>query len=204
MDLIKIGTFISEMRKQKGLTQKELAEQLHLSNRTISKWECGNGLPDNSIMMELCATLGISVNELLSGEKLSNDNYISKADENVIALMKEPQKSYKRELISALHRDFLRAFRLFLFSSEEITPAQICKSMTAVKVAASTALLSGAILTVASAICSLLYTVPQYSVTLPVALSIALLGFLYGCIIAILLVPVMGKLQIRKMPNAEE
>lgn len=57
MDLQKIGIFISEKRKQKNLTQQELADLLHLSNRTISKWECGKGIPDNSIMLELCRIL---------------------------------------------------------------------------------------------------------------------------------------------------
>ena len=114
MNLEKIGIFISEMRKQKGLTQKELADKLHLSNRTISKWECGKGIPDSSVMVELCAALGISVNELLSGEKLSGENYISKADENVIALITEPEQSYKKERLSAL-RSIALGLILFLF-----------------------------------------------------------------------------------------
>ena len=75
MDQIKIGKFIAEMRKEQGITQKGLAEKLEISDKTVSKWECGNGLPEISLMMPLCEVLGINVNELLSGEKLSENDY---------------------------------------------------------------------------------------------------------------------------------
>lgn len=102
MDLMKIGNFITEKRKQKELTQQELADMLHLSNRTISKWECGKGIPDSAIMVELCRVLGISVNELLAGEQLSNDNYKTKAEENVLALINEPDVKQRKALFSFL------------------------------------------------------------------------------------------------------
>ena len=70
MDQIKIGKFIAEMRKEQNMTQKQLAELLNISDKTISKWECGKGMPDNSILLELCEALHINVNELLSGEKI--------------------------------------------------------------------------------------------------------------------------------------
>ena len=71
MDQIKIGRFIQERRKENGLTQLQLAELLGITDRAISKWETGRTLPDSSIMLELCAILKISVNDLLSGEVIS-------------------------------------------------------------------------------------------------------------------------------------
>lgn len=88
LDQKKTGRFIAEIRKERGLTQKELAEQLGVTNKAISKWECGRSMPDNSILMELCHALQINVNELLSGERLSFDSYSGKAEENMMNLMK--------------------------------------------------------------------------------------------------------------------
>ena len=96
MDQEKIGKFILEMRKQKGLTQKELAEMIGISDKTISKWECGNSMPDISYLEALCNSLNISVNELLSGQCLTDESYSEKAEENIMALMKE-NKSNKKD-----------------------------------------------------------------------------------------------------------
>ena len=74
MDQLKIGKFIAECRKQKNLTQMQLAEKLGITDKAISKWERSIAMPDTSIMLELCDILGISVNELLSGEKISMEN----------------------------------------------------------------------------------------------------------------------------------
>ena len=74
MDQLKIGRFIAECRKQKDLTQMQLSEKLGITDKAISKWERGIAMPDSSIMLELCDILGISVNELLSGEKISMEN----------------------------------------------------------------------------------------------------------------------------------
>lgn len=95
MDQEKIGKFILEMRKQKGLTQKELAEKIGISDKTISKWECGNSMPDISYLESLCNSLDISVNELLSGQRLSGESYSEKAEENIMALMKENESNKK-------------------------------------------------------------------------------------------------------------
>ena len=92
MNQIKIGKFIAERRKNKNLTQLQLAEKLNITDRAISKWETGKGMPDSSIMMELCKELDISVNELLSGELIDMNNYNVKVDENLIKLQK--QKEY--------------------------------------------------------------------------------------------------------------
>lgn len=87
MDQIKVGGFIAEMRKRQGLTQKDLAEQLELSDKTISKWECGKSMPDPSVMIPLCKVLDINVNELLSGERLDAAEYSRKAEENMVNLI---------------------------------------------------------------------------------------------------------------------
>lgn len=99
MDQKKISKFISEMRKQRGMTQKELAEKIGVSDKTISKWECGNGIPDIGYFELLCSALNISVNELLSGERLSEESYSEKAEENMIALMKENRSNRKKNFI---------------------------------------------------------------------------------------------------------
>lgn len=84
MNQQKIGKFIQERRKIKELTQVELAEKLGVSNRTISKWENGNSLPDYSLFNDLCKELDISINELLSGEKLTEENYQEKLEKNFV------------------------------------------------------------------------------------------------------------------------
>ena len=67
MDQIKIGRFIAARRRERGMTQRELAEALGLSNRTISKWECGDGLPELANILPLCELLGVTADELLRG-----------------------------------------------------------------------------------------------------------------------------------------
>jgi len=95
-----IGSFMQEMRKNKGLTQKELADRIGISDKTISKWENGNSVPDTSILLSLCKELDITVNELLSCEKISSDNYSMKAEETIMTLMKENEENKKSNIIS--------------------------------------------------------------------------------------------------------
>ena len=83
MDQIKTGKFIASLRKEQGLTQAVLAEKLGITDRAVSKWETGKCLPDAAIMPELCKILGISVNELLAGEKIAMDNYKEIAEKNL-------------------------------------------------------------------------------------------------------------------------
>ena len=92
MNQIKIGSFIKEQRLKKGLTQIELADKLRVSNRTISKWENGNSLPDYSIFNDLCNELDISISELFAGEKLSEENYKEKLEERFILIDKNKIK----------------------------------------------------------------------------------------------------------------
>lgn len=96
MDQIKIGKFIADERKNKKYTQKQLAEILGISDKTISKWECGNGFPEISLLLPLCTELDISVNELLSGERLSENNYKRKAEENMMDFIREKEENRKK------------------------------------------------------------------------------------------------------------
>ncbi len=102
MDQIKTGKFIAQMRKEKSLTQRELADTLCISDKTVSKWENGKGMPEVSLMMPLCEALDITANELLSGERLSQDDYIRKAEENIMTLVKEREESKKKIILSAI------------------------------------------------------------------------------------------------------
>lgn len=98
MDQTKIGKFIAEMRKEQNFTQQDVAEKLGISNKTISKWECGNGMPDYAVMESLCRVLNINVNELLSGERLPSQEYSKKAEENMISLIQESSVNHKRDM----------------------------------------------------------------------------------------------------------
>ena len=102
MDQRKTGQFIKTMRKEKALTQRELAEQLGISEKTVSKWETGSGLPEVSLMLPLCELLGINVNELLSGEKLEGSAYIEKAEENIVSLVSDRTSSKTKMIISVI------------------------------------------------------------------------------------------------------
>ncbi len=103
MDQMKIGRFIAACRKEKGMTQKELAKQVGVSDKAVSKWECGNGMPELSILMPLCQMLQVNVNELLSGERLSGDSYSKKAEENIMNLMQEKEKDRKKDKMALLN-----------------------------------------------------------------------------------------------------
>ena len=95
MDLEKTGELLSRLRKECGMTQKQVAEKLQISDRTVSKWERGKSMPDASIMLELCEILGITVNELLSGERIKMEDYKKKAEENLIELQAKKEKAQK-------------------------------------------------------------------------------------------------------------
>ena len=95
MNQIKIGKFILNCRKEKGLTQEQLAEKLGVTSKSISRWENGNTMPDYSLLKELCNELDINVNELLSGEKIKGNDYMNKSEENLIKLRKQIDKRKK-------------------------------------------------------------------------------------------------------------
>ena len=102
MDQIKIGKFIAQMRKDQGLTQRQLAELLSISDKTVSKWECGKGLPEASLMLPLCEALHMTVNDLLTGEKISPSEYQKNAEENMMGLLKENEENKKRMALSVI------------------------------------------------------------------------------------------------------
>lgn len=104
MDLNKTGKFIALIRKEKGLTQRELAEKLNLSEKTISKWERGVGFPDISLILPLCKCLEIDANELMTGERLQDKQYRINAENNLLKLMDKtsPILKYTISTISAI------------------------------------------------------------------------------------------------------
>ncbi len=112
LDQKRTGMFILELRKEKGYTQKQLADRIGVSDKAISRWETGRGLPDTSIMPALCEALSISVNELLSGERLSLEDYSGKAEEIMVDLMKKTE-DYELEKKKGRRR-FLIGFGLLI------------------------------------------------------------------------------------------
>lgn len=102
MEQISTGKFISQIRKEKGLTQRQLADELNISDKTISKWECDKGLPEVSLMIPLCTILGINVNELLSGKRLSEIDYKQKAEENMLLLLEEKEQKRRNSILNLL------------------------------------------------------------------------------------------------------
>ena len=95
IDQIKIGKFIAAKRKEKSLTQAEVAESLGITDRAVSKWERGLALPDASIMLNLCSILGISITELLTGEETMEANYKDKAEKLIIEIRKREEENNK-------------------------------------------------------------------------------------------------------------
>ena len=95
MDQIKIGKFIASCRKQKHLTQLQLADKLGITDRAVSKWETGKAMPDTAIMLELCAVLEITVNDLLSGEVITMENSEQKNEQLLLDMAKELEKKNK-------------------------------------------------------------------------------------------------------------
>ena len=98
MDQVKIGKFIAGCRKEKNLTQVQLAEKLNITDRAISKWETGKSLPDSSVMLELCDVLGISVNDLLCGEVVTMDKYNKELENHLLEMIQQKEQADKRLL----------------------------------------------------------------------------------------------------------
>lgn len=96
MDLVKIGTYIASKRKALGLTQKQVAEKLGMSDKSVSKWERGICLPDVSVYLELCEILGITINEFLAGEDISQENLPAKSEDNLIQVTQDSQHRQRR------------------------------------------------------------------------------------------------------------
>lgn len=113
MDMIRIGRFLAELRREKGMTQEKLGEQLGVTNKTVSRWENGNYLPPVEMLMLLSELHGVTINELLSGQRLEDNQYREFAEENMKAALAESsftlkekidyfKKKWKKEHISGL------------------------------------------------------------------------------------------------------
>ena len=100
MNLIKIGKFIAECRKNKGFTQEQLAEKLYITDRAVSKWERGLSLPDADKMLTLCNILDINVNELLNGEKINMKDYEKKTEELLVEMAKQEENKNKKAIFN--------------------------------------------------------------------------------------------------------
>lgn len=96
MDQVKIGQYIAGKRKGLGLTQRQLAEKLGMSDKSVSKWERGVCLPDVSVYSDLCMILGISINEFLAGEDIVKEDMIQKSEENIIGVVTDSKFRQKR------------------------------------------------------------------------------------------------------------
>jgi len=114
MNQEKIGKFILELRKEKNMTQQELADKIGVTDRAISKWENGRGLPDLSLMKPLCEELGISINELISGEKINKKEYQEKFEENVLNTINYTDKKINR--MKLVFKIIIGIILLFMFS----------------------------------------------------------------------------------------
>ena len=104
MDMVKMGSFLAELRKENNLTQAELGEKLGVTNKTISRWETGNYMPPVEMLEELSNMYGMTINELLSGKKLSTEEYREMAETNIKETLKssafslkEKQEFYKKK-----------------------------------------------------------------------------------------------------------
>lgn len=122
MDQIKIGSFIQEKRKEKNLTQLQLAQKLNVTDRAVSKWETGRAMPDSAIMLDLCGILGITVTDLLNGEVISMDNYNEKIEQTLIEMTKQKEEADKRLLAMEI---FVGVLSLIIFFSLTIVASYV-------------------------------------------------------------------------------
>lgn len=100
MNQIQTGKFIAQLRKEKGWSQQALGDRLGVTNKTVSRWENGNYMPDIGILEDLCAVLEITINELFSGRRLDEASYKSEADQNLLFSIKEAAYIRKTKKIS--------------------------------------------------------------------------------------------------------
>ena len=129
MDQEKIGAFISTLRKEQGMTQQQLADAIGVSNKTISKWECGKGMPELALIVPLCHILQISINEFLSGEHLLENGYTEKAEVNMMNLLQETENSKKKSRSSLLAFGITVIIFLFVVLYSVITNMGISMNM---------------------------------------------------------------------------
>lgn len=250
MNQEKIGRFLSELRKEQGMTQQQLADAIGVSNKTISKWECGKGMPEISIITPLCEMLKINVNELLSGERLPEDGYSKKAEENMMSLIQETEISKKKNrnsmsiifvtlitvllvggltilssggismslmlldwptllpmllvaifflLGTRLGGSFVQAFLIVTGKKKAVSQEEQVQAKAALRLASNALLGMGVFETCVGFIAMLHAGMSNPTLiaveTLPISISIALLGILYGLFGFLLLLPIRMKLE---------
>lgn len=111
MDQLKIGKFIAQQRKTVGLTQAQLAEQLNITDRAVSKWETGKAMPDTAIMLKLCQILNITVNDLLTGEIVTMEQYNKQLEDNLLEMTRQKERADKHLLSLEM---LVAAFAIFI------------------------------------------------------------------------------------------
>ncbi len=117
MDQEKIGRFICTIRKQQGMTQEQLGEHLGVTNKTVSRWETGKYMPDIDKLQELSAILGISINELLAGERIEDAaNFVKKADENLVAVLSSDSTFGLQDRIAYFQRKWRKEHKALILS----------------------------------------------------------------------------------------
>ena len=107
MDQVKIGKFIAALRKQKGMTQEQLGEKLGVTNKTVSRWENGNYMPDVEMLSLLSKEFGVSINEIISGERLATEDFKKAADDNLVTALNSSTFTFK-EKITFFKKKWLR------------------------------------------------------------------------------------------------
>lgn len=212
MDQIKTGKLIQTLRKEQGLTQKELAQAVGVSDKAISKWENGNGFPDVSNMLDLCRNLHISVNELLAGERIATEEYSLKAEENIVELLETNKKTERTKhvylilgmvllvcggtliIINNYGMEFLWKSRRYIDVTSFLAYVMGIAACTFISVATKgksvfnemkkLALPVGAVITIVQLVAALFDNEPQ---TMAVGIAIAILPMLYALIFYICL-----------------
>ena len=122
MNQEKIGKFIAKCRKEKNMTQQELADKIGVTDRAISHWENGRRLPDYSLIKKLCDILSISINELFYGEEIPNENYKEKAEDNIEKLINDNYRKKKKMnwiiaiLVAVLYLSISIIFNIWTYS----------------------------------------------------------------------------------------
>ena len=115
MDQNKIGRFICDMRKQRGMTQEQLGETLGVTNKTVSRWETGKYMPDIDKLRELSTVLNVSINELLAGERIEDaSSFIKKADENLIAILSKDSSFGLQDRIAFFKGKWIKDHRVLI------------------------------------------------------------------------------------------
>lgn len=122
MDMIRIGTFLSDLRKEQGWTQTQLGERLGVGNKTVSRWETGTYLPPVEMLMLMSELYGISINEILSGARLTAETYPQQAEENLKAVLRESPFTAK-ERADYFFRKYNREHRFAVWLTAAVTAA---------------------------------------------------------------------------------